>query len=921
MTHRGTTFFGRLLSLLFVLSLFFVQNGYAQQTRRIIGKVMDEETKTPLPGATVDIVGSLIGTATNLSGQFNLVLPELFEGKQEIKFSYLGFEPQTVEIEVKAGESVSLEVFMKSKVLQTGELVVTGQLEGQAKALNQQRASETIKNIVAADQISRFPDPNAAEALQRVPGVNIERDEGEGRYVFVRGLSPQYTNVSINGEQIPSPEGDVRYIALDAVPADQLASLEVTKAITPDMDGDAIGGNVNLITRTAQSSQLKVNASFAGEYTNLNSDYGYQTALNLSQRLNDGKFGYMLNLSYHPSKRGSHKNEMDDWDGKSPTLQSFELRDYNIERNRVGLSSTLDYRFDANSMIYLRTLYSDLREQENRRRLIFEYDEDDEEWKVGKNMKSRPENQGVYSLNLGGNHALSSFNIDYEMSYAYARQETPHDRRVKFETDGMDGSIDVSDPLAPSISLTKDGNAFSYYNANSYSEFEFDEYEESETMATDQNITGKMNFTYPFQLGKTPAKLKFGGKFRLKEKDYEYKSYDEWSYEGDGTLTLAQFAGDYESSDFGNGDYKTGKFPEVGSFRNYFLANKGDFENDPDKTLEEKTLNNYDATENVYAGYVMSQFQFNKLMLLAGVRYEFTDVEYNTGQWDAENDASIKVSGTNDYGFVLPMFHAKYSLDKFTSLRAAATFSYARPNFEEMVQGAEFDLDDAEAALGNLELEPVKAFNLDLFAEHYFGNVGVLSAGLFYKNLSNFIYKKSDYATFMQTDSVKVTQSVNGDDATLWGFEVAWQQNLTFLPGVFSGLGIYTNYTYTNSSATVKNLADVDEGETDIDLPGQAKHVGNLALYYTRGGFNARISANFNGEFTSKIDDGRLYKIDDRLQFDISASQRLSENASVYGEVINLTNQRRVDFYDTLDTPATREYYGFWTRIGFKYSL
>ncbi len=899
--------------------LMSLQTGFGQGKGIFHGAVIDEKLQLPLPGATIKVEGQQLATASDLSGKFDL---KLNPGSYTLQITYIGYEPQSVAVQIDAGQTISKDIILKSKVLKTGEIIVIGQLNGQAKALNQQRASSTIKNIVAADQISRFPDPNVAEALQRVPGVNVERDEGEGRYVFVRGLSPQYTNLSINGEQIPSPEGGVRYMALDAIPSDQLASMEVTKALTPDMDGDAIGGNVNLITRTAESHDLKVNALIAGEYTNLNADYGYQSALDVSQRIMDGKFGYMLNLSYHPSHRGSHKNEMDDWDiGGSAQLQTFELRDYNIERNRVGVSTTLDYQFNPNNMIYLRGLYSDLREHENRRRLIFEYDEDDDEWKVGKNMKSRPENQGVYNVNFGGRHALESFNLDYEASYSYARQETPHDRRAKFETGAMDaGSIDISDPLVPKVSLTLNGDDFCWCDQNS--EFEFDEYEESETMATDQNITTKFNLTYPVQFGSTPGKIKFGAKLRFKEKDYDVSSYDEWGYEGSEDLTLDKFLGDYESDDFGDGDYKTGRFPSVKKFRDFFLANTGDFENDPEKTIEEQTLENYDATENVYAGYLMGEFQLSKnLMILGGVRYEFTDVDYTGGQWDAENDAAVKVAGQNDYSFFLPMLHLKYSLNKYTSIRAAATLSYARPNFEEMVQGAEFDLDDKEADLGNLSLEPVSAFNFDLFAEHYFGNVGVLSGGFFYKSLSDFIYKRTFNGTFRGVDDVEITQSVNGDDASLWGIELAWQQNLTFLPGLLQGLGIYANYTYTNSSATVKELAGSDEDESEIDLPGQAEHVGNFALYYTRGGFNARLSLNFNGEFIEEIDGDDLYKIDDRLQIDFSASQQINNNFSVYTEFINLTNQRRVDFYNTLDTPATREFYGFWTRFGFKYNL
>ena len=149
----------------------------------------------------------------------------------------MGYNDTTLNVTVSAGLTERLNIALPSQTTELSGVTVTGYLQGQAQALNQQKSADNIKNIIAADQIGRFPDPNAAEALQRIPGVNIERDQGEGRYVLVRGLAPQFTNISVNGEQIPSPEADVRFVALDAIPADQLASMEVTKALTPDMDG------------------------------------------------------------------------------------------------------------------------------------------------------------------------------------------------------------------------------------------------------------------------------------------------------------------------------------------------------------------------------------------------------------------------------------------------------------------------------------------------------------------------------------------------------------------------------------------------------------------------------------------------------------------------------------------------------------
>ena len=191
----------------------------------IRGRVLDDQLNVGLPGATVLQKGTLNGTTTDLNGEFFLRAPV---GEIELEISYIGFQKISQVVSITDGTTASIELKMRSDVTELSGVIVTGSLQGQQKALNQQKNADNIKNIVSADQIGRFPDPNVAEALQRVPAVNIERDQGEGRYVLIRGLAPQFTNISINGEQIPSPEADVRYVALDAIPADQLASIEVS---------------------------------------------------------------------------------------------------------------------------------------------------------------------------------------------------------------------------------------------------------------------------------------------------------------------------------------------------------------------------------------------------------------------------------------------------------------------------------------------------------------------------------------------------------------------------------------------------------------------------------------------------------------------------------------------------------------------
>ena len=326
----------------------------------VTGKVYDASNGEPLPGATVRVAGTGLGSVTALDGVF--FIAKVPVGKQTITVNYIGFDETRSEIEVIEYDMAVANFEMMVSATKLEGVTISGLLEGQVKALNQQRSAENIKNIVSADQIGRFPDLNTAEAVQRIPGASISRDQGEGRYVQVRGLPPGLTNISINGEQIPSPEGEFRYVALDVIPIDQLASIEITKTITPDMDGDAIGGSVNLITKSAKDDVPRISGTVAGGYNNLMDDFtNYQVQASYGQRFN--KLGVSFNGSIFRNNRGSDNNEFiyrqeDFGSGDEFVLDQLQLRDYEIERQRIGLSSTLDYKFNERSQIYIKSIYN-----------------------------------------------------------------------------------------------------------------------------------------------------------------------------------------------------------------------------------------------------------------------------------------------------------------------------------------------------------------------------------------------------------------------------------------------------------------------------------------------------------------------------------------------------------------------------------
>jgi len=274
-----------LLIVLFVSSSNFL---FAQSRGRIVGRVTDADNGDFLPGANVIISGTNFGDASDRAGMYSI--ENVPPGTYTLAVSYIGYEEFSTEVTVTAGSTVNQDIALKVSYVEMEEVVVTGLRQGQRKALSQQRTAPNIVNVVAAEQMQRFPDLNTAEVMQRIPGISITRDQGEGRYVLVRGTEARLNAVSVNGERIASPEGEERFVGLDAISAAQVTSIEVTKASTPDMDADAIGGSVNMVTRSAFDSDRRIfRLSLGGGYGDLMGDPLYQGDVVFADRFGKNK--------------------------------------------------------------------------------------------------------------------------------------------------------------------------------------------------------------------------------------------------------------------------------------------------------------------------------------------------------------------------------------------------------------------------------------------------------------------------------------------------------------------------------------------------------------------------------------------------------------------------------------------------------
>lgn len=879
-----------------------------RQNMLVKGVVSDALNRSKLSGASVKVAGTSKGAVSDVNGEFRLYLGA---GEKLLEVSYLGYRDTTITVDDNL--NTVLNISLSSASVQLTNVIVSGQLQGQAKALNQQKNADNIINIVSADQIGRFPDPNAAEAIQRIPGVNIERDQGEGRYVFIRGLAPQFTNINVNGEQIPSPEADVRYVALDAVPSDQLASIEVYKSLTPDMDGDAVGGSVNLVTRTALSQSGRINGSIVSGYNGLMKEPNIQGQLQLEKRFLKNKLGVMINSNYYHNHLAS-----DNWE-RAIDDNELELRDYELVRTRTALSSTIDYSFNTRNELYFRTLYSRFTDREWRRRYVFV--PDDEE--IEKLTKDRFESQSIATYNFGGKHAFNGFFLNYEGQYSEGTQKTPYDHEIGFIA-GLPSTINYGTdfPVVQSPGFADNSN------------YEFDGAEFGSTLAKDRNITGKFLIGIPYKIKNSSGVFKFGAKVRSKKKSYTILN-DAYESEG-GVPTLGNFDEGPVKDEFLDGRYSLGRPLYVSSFTRFFNQNPQLFE----LSVEDKSINEaleaFEAEEKVTAGFFMARHQFSKLMVLAGLRYEKTNVDYRSKDVfiNAEGDLQEirDVTGSSSYDFVLPQAQFRYELSRYTNLRGAATFSYARPNFSEIIPSQEINAEDNIATIGNANLKPNSAFNTDLMIEHYFGNVGIVSAGIFHKKLDDFIYRKVIFNTNYPLTgtpiftNIDVVQSQNGNDASITGFELVFQRKLDFLPGFLKNMSIYANYTYTHSKANIQSrIADASNPNAteELRLPGQAKSVGNFALAYESNRLVLRLAANLNGSYLSEVggtaEEDRY--INNRMQLDFSSSYAINGHFRVFAEAMNITNQPFEAYMGSNKTFVQREFYSWWARLGLKFDL
>ncbi|SFU28257.1 TonB-dependent receptor [Pustulibacterium marinum] len=948
------------LKITFVTWIVALFTGFAQPGNGNIHGTITDDYGIYVPGASVMITSLDRGEVSDQDGEFTFV--NIPAGSYTVTVKYLGFKNTEVTVEVTTGKTAALDIVLSSENVELEEVEVIGYgLGGQARALNTQKNNTNITNVVSTEQIGKFPDANIGDAVKRIPGITMQVDQGEARNIIVRGLAPQLNSVTLNGSRIPSAEGDNRNVQMDLIPSDMIQTIQVSKAVTPDMDADALGGSVNLITRSSPKD-FRLSATAGSGISFITDKRILNGSFLVGDRTKNGKFGWMLAASYNDKDFGSDdieaewSNEFEYNNGDADNLESvdvnpynstFENRTYLVQRIRRSFSANFDYSFDDNNKVYFKSMYNWRDDRENRYRVEYEIldgedigpddftiengnltmfpAESKRQTKGGisndRNKSRRLEDQRMQNYTVGGDHLFGSLKFNWLASYSKASEERLNERYIEYESEftvnrGIDGEFPIYTPVNAADAALEN--------------YEFGEITEENQYTDEKDINFFANFELPANFfGQGEGIFKFGarGRFKKKERQNGFNAFEPTS----GMETMADVA----TKDYSDANYLAGSQYQAGSFvtaeylggLNLFNTDQFDMFNVPSEYLG----SNFDVSENVIAGYVMANQKLSdKLDVLFGVRVENTSVESNGNSYDpdavddaAENGEDYLSLVSNNaadasYTNILPGVHFKYNASDKTVLRFAWTNTLARPNYVDMAPFVETVSDDEEIVLGNPDLDPTTSMNFDFMAEHYYQSVGILSGGVFYKRLKDFIYTN----VYNDANGFEVYQPFNGDNATIYGAEISFQRQLDFLPGFAKNFGIYTNYTYLHSEAQGIRNEDGDI-RGDMDLPGSTPNMFNASLSYSDKKFNARLSANFSDAYLDELGgndfEDRYY--DKQFFVDFNATYSINKNLSLYATLNNITNQPLRYYQGRSNQTMQAEYYERVLTFGLKYDI
>ena len=845
------------------------------QEAAVSGKVTDEEGE-PLVGATVQVIGSVIGTSTDLEGHYELEVPP---GRIRLIYSYIGYENyDTILVVGVAEREFGVDVVMSEAYLETGEVIVRGRRSaGQAQALRLQQSSQLNQTIIHAETFNKYPDITIAESVARMPGVSILRGVDEGEIVQLRGLPEQYTAVHLNGQRLPAIQPEVdQGGSLDIIQSNLVNEVRIVRARAADTDGDAIAGSVDFrIRQPEEKLELLLQA---GGGQNFGFDGNPDQASGLTQlsgvfnsEVADEKVYALGAFSYLKNGRGTRTErfEYGDVGERGRNLYSSRPFDTNRDSERFGFIGAVELRPSIYNRMRLSYNFSELKEDNQERQLFVNLGDDPSVRRLASTW-SRNRQLKLVALEVENNFPKTR--LDYQLSFSETAELLRDRLRLAYRADNTDPDVNDEATLR---SLTPYGAAAA--NPLRFTSAFQDNSRLEETVAIGSvNITRYLN-------SKRTSFLKLGGRYRSKDRKYGTNNLTTTEVNAPATVAGGTFPALLTEP------FATGINPV------------------------DSTNQVYDAKQRISAGYLMYAANFSsKLSLTAGARYEYITVE-------ARNTTDTTLL---DNSYLLPSVNLTYRLRRERQFRLSLYDAIALPNYADYRPRENspvplIGLD--QFSISNPDLEQTRSRNIDLAFERYGRRDGLFSASVYAKFINDptILVQNS-----RELDSRPVYDNtiINVDDATVYGLELGMYQSLGFLNEKLRFINV--NATYNYNVFNVDNPRGVDD---DLPLAQAPRQSGNLSFVYSnpKTRLNLVAAANFRDRvFDRLLDDEPIYR-NRLLTVDLSADYEVIKNFSIYLRANNLTDHEFEEWIGESDEDGSLKRqgsrYGRWGVIGIRF--
>ena len=828
---------------------------------------------------------------------------------------------------------------------QVDEIVVTGQRQAQRAAIAVKRNEFVVADVVSSDDIGKLPDHNTASALRRIPGVSVMEDQGEPRFPVLRGLRSTYNRTTVDGAIVASVDEGGRTVPMDIVPSVMAGRLEVIKTVTPENDANAIGGIINVTTRSAFDRGGKP------FFNGMGSLGSYERSGGVRNNKQSYRAAFAAGTTFGPDKSwgvviGASQEQLDydipQVESQDPSVREYtaagapvnsgaangngiqvptflRLFWYNNTKQRSGVNGKVEYRPNDDFHWEASALWARMEDDEER----IEYRQEplgnvaSQTATTGSFARGRSViqlNQPITKRKIGLARTgfdwkpLAQWKVDGDLVYSQAALDVPN-HSVEFRTVDANGanyafSYDTTNKLFPIFTPVNEANLRNPAN------YLLQQHRDALTSTDEDVVQGRFNLSFDDEGGDRNLKAKAGGVIRSSSRDFLSSQINYTAGPGF-TYTLAEVAGAGPSELIAD-RYRLNPRIDAQKAMSFFNANRSRF-----TTTTTAATGNYKVDEDIYAGFLQASYKIGDLTVLGGVRYEHTKVESQSVR--SASGALIPVSNSGAYDNWLPSVHLQWKPRQDFIIRAAWTNTIGRPDFASLA-GAEtltFDGSQARLSRGNPGLKARESEGFDLSAEFY-PRDGLISLAVFSKSIKNEIFTLSGIENLdvgRGVEAVVVSTPRNAETAKIKGLEFAVQQAFTFLPAPFDGFGFNGNLTLLDTEFAFLTTA----GRRVTGLFQQPEITTNESIYYQRGPLEARVSHNYIGGFLETINDtipnaDQYWK--GRHLFDASISWRFNSHFTVFAEAQNISNTGRQEV-----TGPGRRYLQEWANYGRTYWL